>query len=48
VSTTPASIRIRPAIRTTSPPVKADPKLVETNLLTLCTEPVSAPALNCL
>jgi hypothetical protein len=38
VSTTPDLIRIRPAIRTTRPPPTADPKLVERNLLTLCTQ----------
>jgi hypothetical protein len=37
VSTTPAWIRMRPKIRTTSPPATADPKVVEKNLLTLCT-----------
>jgi hypothetical protein len=37
VSTTPASIRMRPQIRTTSPPATAEPKLVEKNLLIVCT-----------
>ena len=36
VSTTPAWIRMRPAISTTRPPPTADPKLVEKNFLSDC------------
>ena len=46
VSTTPAWIRMSPRTKTTSPPATADPKLVEKNFLTLCTQPVWVRALN--